>query len=159
MISVFLAYNDRSNSNGLSEELSDMDNMTRQQQLQEDTHFRVLSLLEQNPEMSQRDLAKALHVSLGGLNYSLKALMERGMVKVQNFSKSERKLAYAYVLTPHGLAEKTKLTARFLKRKMEEYETLKAEIDALHSSLNSKLQSSLMFDNEHYQSKELGSSK
>jgi len=125
-----------------------MDAMTRQQQLQEDTHFRVLSLLEQNPEMSQRDLAKALGVSLGGVNYSLKALMERGMVKAQNFSKSERKLAYAYVLTPQGLAEKTKLTARFLKRKMEEYEALKAEIDALHSSLNSKHQSSLMFDNE-----------
>ena len=126
-----------------------MDAMTRQQQLQEDTHFRVLSLLEQNPEMSQRDLARALGVSLGGVNYSLKALIERGMVKAHNFSKSERKLAYAYVLTPHGIAEKTKLTARFLRRKLEEYEALKAEIDALHSSLNNKHQSSLMFDNEH----------
>jgi EPS-associated MarR family transcriptional regulator len=124
-----------------------MDAMTRQKQLQEDTHFRVLSLLEQNPDMSQRDLAKALGVSLGGVNYSLKALMERGMVKVQNFSRSERKLAYAYVLTPHGLAEKTKLTARFLKRKMDEYEALKAEIDSLQVALNSKRQSSLMFDN------------
>ena len=136
-----------------------MDAMTRQQQLQEDTHFRVLSLLEQNPEMSQRDLAKALGVSLGGVNYSLKALIERGMVKAHNFSKSERKLAYAYVLTPHGIAEKTKLTARFLRRKMEEYEALKAEIDALHSSLNSKHQSSLMFDNEHYQAHEPGAPK
>ncbi len=136
-----------------------MDAMTRQQQLQEDTHFRVLSLLEQNPEMSQRDLAKALGVSLGGVNYSLKALMERGMVKAQNFSKSERKLAYAYVLTPHGIAEKTKLTARFVKRKIEEYEALKAEIDALHSSLNSKHQSSLMFDNEHYQTQDQGGAK
>lgn len=126
-----------------------MGSMTRQQQLQEDTHFRVLSFLEQNPEMSQRDLAKALGVSLGGLNYSLKALMGRGMVKVQNFSKSERKLAYAYVLTPFGLAEKTKLTARFLKRKMEEYEALKAEIDALHSSCNSERQSSFILDNEN----------
>lgn len=123
--------------------------MTRQKQLQEDTHFRVLSLLEQNPDMSQRDLAKALGVSLGGLNYSLKALMERGMVKAQNFSKSERKLAYAYVLTPQGLAEKTKLTARFLKRKMEEYDALKAEIDSLQQALNDKRQTSLMFDNEH----------
>jgi EPS-associated MarR family transcriptional regulator len=126
-----------------------MDAMTRQRQLQEDTHFRVLSLLEQNPDMSQRDLAKALGVSLGGVNYSLKALMERGMVKVQNFSKSERKLAYAYVLTPQGLAEKTKLTARFLKRKMEEYEALKSEIDSLQYALNVKRQSNLMFDNEH----------
>jgi EPS-associated MarR family transcriptional regulator len=126
-----------------------MDAMTRQRQLQEDTHFRVLSLLEQNPDMSQRDLAKALGVSLGGVNYSLKALMERGMVKVQNFSRSERKLAYAYVLTPHGLAEKTKLTARFLKRKMDEYEALKAEIDSLQYALNGKRQSNLMFDGEH----------
>ena len=123
--------------------------MTRQQQLQEDTHFRVLSLLEQNPDMSQRDLAKALGVSLGGINYSLKALMERGMVKAQNFKKSESKLAYAYVLTPQGIAEKTKLTARFLKRKMEEYEALKAEIDLLQNTLNGKRQSSLMFDNEY----------
>ncbi len=123
--------------------------MTRQKQLQEDTHFRVLSLLEQNPDMSQRDLAKALGVSLGGVNYSLKALMDRGMVKVQNFSKSERKLAYAYVLTPQGLAEKTKLTARFLKRKMEEYEALKSEIDSLQVALNGKRQTSLMFDNEY----------
>ncbi len=126
-----------------------MDAMTRQKQLQEETHFRVLSLLEQNPDMSQRDLAKALGVSLGGVNYSLKALMERGMVKVQNFSRSERKLAYAYVLTPQGLAEKTKLTARFLKRKMEEYEALKSEIDSLQYALNGKRQSNLMFDNEH----------
>jgi EPS-associated MarR family transcriptional regulator len=126
-----------------------MNAMTRQKQLQEDTHFRVLSLLEQHPDMSQRDLAKALGVSLGGVNYSLKALMERGMVKVQNFSRSERKLAYAYVLTPHGLAEKTKLTARFLKRKMDEYEALKAEIDSLQYALNGKRQSNLMFDNEN----------
>ena len=124
-----------------------MNNMTRQQQLQEDTHFRVLSLLEQNPDMSQRDLAKALGVSLGGINYSLKALIERGMVKAQNFKKSETKLAYAYVLTPQGLAEKTKLTTRFLKRKMEEYEALKAEIDSLQYELNGKRQSRLMFDN------------
>ena len=70
-------------------------------------------------------------VSLGGVNYSLRALAERGMVKVQNFKRSEKKLAYAYVLTPHGLAEKTRLTARFLKRKLEEYEALRAEIELL----------------------------
>lgn len=117
-----------------------MDDMTRQKQLQEDTHFRVLSLLEKNPDMSQRDLARTLGVSLGGVNYSLKALIGRGMVKVQNFSKSERKLAYAYVLTPHGLAEKTKLAARFLKRKMDEYESLKTEIDSLQRAVNGKSQ-------------------
>ena len=105
--------------------------MTRLQQLQEDTHFRVLGLLEQNPDLSQRELAKVLGVSLGGVNYSLRALAERGMVKVQNFKRSEKKLAYAYVLTPRGLAEKTRLTARFLKRKLEEYEALRAEIELL----------------------------
>ena len=105
--------------------------MTRLQQLQEDTHFRVLGLLEQNPDLSQRELAKVLGVSLGGVNYSLRALAERGMVKVQNFKKSEKKLAYAYVLTPRGLAEKTRLTTDFLKRKLEEYGALKAEIESL----------------------------
>jgi EPS-associated MarR family transcriptional regulator len=105
--------------------------MTKLKQLHEDTHFRVLALLEKTPDISQRELAKQLGVSLGGVNYSLRALVDRGMVKAQNFSKSERKLAYAYVLTPQGLAEKTKLTARFLKRKMEEYEALKAEIESL----------------------------
>jgi EPS-associated MarR family transcriptional regulator len=105
--------------------------MTKLKQLQEDTHFRVLALLDKNPDISQRELAKQLGVSLGGVNYSLRALVDRGMVKAQNFSKSERKLAYAYVLTPQGLAEKTRLTARFLKRKMEEYEALKAEIESL----------------------------
>ena len=105
--------------------------MTRLQQLQEDTHFRVLGLLEQNPDLSQRELAKVLGVSLGGVNYSLRALVERGMVKVQNFKRSEKKLAYAYVLTPRGLSEKTRLTADFLKRKLEEYGALKAEIESL----------------------------
>lgn len=81
------------------------------------------------------------------------------MVKTQNFSKSERKLAYAYVLTPQGLAEKAKLTARFLKRKMEEYDALKAEIDSLQHALNGKRQTTLMFDNEHYQSEDPGAPK
>lgn len=121
--------------------------MTKLKQFQEDTHFRVLAMLEKNPDISQRDLAKALGVSLGGVNYALRALVDRGMVKAQNFSRSERKLAYAYVLTPQGLAEKTRLTAHFLKRKMAEYEALRAEIEALHSSLNGERQSSLTFDN------------
>ena len=108
--------------------------MTRLQQLQEDTHFRVLGLLEQNPDLSQRELAKVLGVSLGGVNYSLRALAERGMVKVQNFKRSEKKLAYAYVLTPRGLSEKARLTASFLKRKLEEYEALKTEIISLQQT-------------------------
>ena len=122
--------------------------MTKIKQLQEDTHFRVLALLERSPDISQRDLAKALGISLGGVNYSLRALVEKGMVKAQNFSSSDKKLAYAYILTPKGLTEKSMLTARFLKRKMEEYEALKVEIESLQYSLRDKQQSS-MFDNGH----------
>ena len=120
--------------------------MTKLKQLQEDTHFRVLALLEKSPDISQRDMAKALRVSLGGANYALRALVDRGMVKAQNFSKSERKLAYAYVLTPQGLAEKTKLTAHFLKRKVAEYEALKAEIESLQNTVRDHRQSALTFD-------------
>ena len=122
--------------------------MTKLKQLQEDTHFRVLALLERNPDISQRDLAKALGISLGGVNYSLRALVEKGMVKAQNFSSSDKKLAYAYILTPKGLAEKSMLTARFLKRKMDEYEALKAEIESIQYSLCDQRQSS-MFDRGH----------
>ena len=123
--------------------------MTKLKQLQEDTHFRVLALLEKNSDISQRDLAKALGVSLGGVNYSLRALVDRGMVKAQNFSKSERKLAYAYVLTPQGLAEKSKLTARFLKRKMEEYEALRTEIESLQQLVVVEAATESMVDNQH----------
>lgn len=132
--------------------------MTKIKQLQEDTHFRVLALLERNPDISQRDLAKALGISLGGVNYSLRALVEKGMVKAQNFSRSERKFAYAYVLTPQGLAEKTKLTARFLKRKLEEYEALKYEIEALQG-LVAGAASETTADNGRYQAQETGAPK
>lgn len=132
--------------------------MTKLKQLQEDTRFRVLALLEKSPDISQRDLAKALGISLGGVNYSLRALVEKGMVKAQNFSSSDNKLAYAYILTPRGLAEKGALTANFLKRKMDEYEALKVEIESLQHSLHDKQQSS-MFDNEHYQVQEPGAPK
>ena len=117
--------------------------MTKLKKLQEDTHFRVLALLEKNPDVSQRDLAKVLGISLGGVNYSLRALVEKGMVKAQNFSSSDKKLAYAYFLTPRGLAEKSLLTACFLKRKMDEYEALKVEIESLQYSLRDQQQSSM----------------
>jgi len=115
--------------------------MTRVHDLQEDMHFRVLSMLERNPDISQRELARALDVSLGGVNYALRALISRGMVKVQNFSRSDRKLAYAYVLTPQGLAEKAKLAGSFLLRKLAEYESLKLEIESLQKLMNDKSQS------------------
>ena len=99
--------------------------------LHQDTHLKVLRLLEANPQINQRDLAAALGVSLGKTNFCLKALLDKGLLKMQNFQSSKRKLAYAYLLTPAGLAEKTSLTGRFLKRKIEEYEVLKAEIELL----------------------------
>ena len=104
---------------------------SRQSTLQEDTNFRVLRLLQENPNMTQRELARALGISLGGANYCLQALLNKGWVKIHNFRSSERKLAYAYLLTPVGIAQKAVLTGRFLKRKMEEYEHLRAEIEGL----------------------------
>lgn len=112
---------------------------TRQQQLQEDTRFRVLSLLESQPDLNQREMAKALGVSLGGVNYCLRALVDKGLVKMHNFQKSDNKLGYAYLLTPQGLTEKMALTGRFLKRKQEEYAALKAEIEALQKTVAEQL--------------------
>jgi EPS-associated MarR family transcriptional regulator len=97
----------------------------------QETHLQVLRLLQANPQMNQRELAAALGVSLGKTNFCLKALLDKGLLKVQNFQSSKRKLAYAYLLTPAGLAEKTALTGRFLSRKMQEYEQLRAEIELL----------------------------
>jgi EPS-associated MarR family transcriptional regulator len=106
---------------------------TRLRKQQEDTNYRILRLLEENPNLSQRELAKSLGLSLGGLNYCLQALLDKGVVKMHNFQNSQRKAAYAYMLTPSGIAEKATLTGRFLKRKMEEYEALKAEIESLQT--------------------------
>ncbi|OOY22026.1 MarR family EPS-associated transcriptional regulator [Thioclava sp. DLFJ5-1] len=99
--------------------------------VQEDIRFRILRLLEENPEMSQRELADAVGVSTGSANYLLKALVEKGFVKLGNFKAAEDKRRYAYLLTPKGVAEKAAITQRFLARKMAEFEALKAEIEAL----------------------------
>ena len=104
--------------------------------VQEDIRFRILRLLEENPEMSQRDLAREVGISTGSANYLLKALIEKGFVKLGNFKAAEDKRRYAYLLTPKGVAEKAAITQRFLARKMEEFEALKAEIAALKSDLN-----------------------
>ncbi len=104
---------------------------SRQNNLQEDTYFRVMRLLEAKPDLSQRQLAEALGVSVGGLNYCLKALIQKGFVKVGNFRRSKNKFGYVYLLTPAGASEKARLTASFLQRKMQEYEVIKAEIEAL----------------------------
>ncbi|MCF8006580.1 MAG: MarR family EPS-associated transcriptional regulator [Methylovulum sp.] len=110
---------------------------SRQAKLQEDTNYRVMRLLEENPDMTQRELAERLGVSVGGLNYCLKALIEKGWVKMHNFSHSKNKFGYMYLLTPIGMAEKTLLTSRFLKRKLEEYDALKTEIEALQTEIKS----------------------
>lgn len=104
--------------------------------LQEENHLKVLRLLEAKSHLSQRDLADALGVSLGKTNYCLKALLAKGFIKVRRFRKSPNKLAYAYVLTPVGIAERAFLTVRFLKRKVAEFESLALEIEALKSEVN-----------------------
>ncbi len=111
---------------------------SKRTKLQEDTHFRVLRLLQENPEMSQRELAAAIGVSVGGIHYVLNALIEKGLVKLGNFTASEDKRRYAYVLTPRGVARKAALTRAFLVRKMEEYETLREEIKALTQEMDGK---------------------
>jgi len=106
---------------------------SRQAKLQEDTNFRVMRLLEENPDLTQRELAEKLGISVGGLNYCLKALMGKGLVKMKSFANSKNKFGYVYVLTPSGVAQKAALTQRFLVRKMEEYDLLRVEIEALKS--------------------------
>lgn len=104
---------------------------SKRTKLQEDTHFRVLRLLQENPEMSQRELAEAVGVSVGGIHYVLNAFIDKGLVKLGNFTVAEHKRRYAYVLTPKGIARKAALTRAFLVRKMKEYEALKEEIEEL----------------------------
>ena len=108
---------------------------SKRSKLQEDTYFRVLRLLQENPEMSQRELAQVAGVSVGGMHYVLNSLVEKGLVKLGNFTASEDKRRYAYILTPKGIARKAALTRAFLTRKMEEYEALKEEIKSLQFDL------------------------
>lgn len=103
--------------------------------INKDVRFRLLRLLEDRPDLSQRQIADELGVSLGATNYVLKALVEKGQIKVRNFRASNNKLRYAYVLTPSGIDAKARLTAGFLKRKYAEYEALKAAIDALEADI------------------------
>ena len=91
--------------------------------------FNVLRKIKSKPNSSQRELASELGFSLGKLNYCLKALKDKGLIKIKNFSKDPNKLRYAYILTPKGVATKTKITLNFMKRKMKEYDELKAEIE------------------------------
>ena len=89
----------------------------------------ILRKIQKKPKSSQRELAKDLGFSLGKLNYCLKELKKKGLIKIRNFKKNPKKLNYIYILTPEGISEKTKLTISFMKRKMKEYDELKKEIE------------------------------
>jgi len=103
---------------------------------QEEIQFKVLRRLHQTPEVSQRVLAKEFGISLGSINFCFQALVEKGCIKMQNFSQSKNKLRYAYLLTPAGMAEKSKLTAKFMLRKVAEYEALQIEIESLKAEIS-----------------------
>ena len=103
--------------------------------LYEESHLALLRLLEQNPSLSQRELAEALGISVGKTNDSIKALVDKGLLKINNFRNNKNKMSYAYLLTPAGIAKKTELTVRFLQRKVLEYEVLQKEIMVLKREL------------------------
>lgn len=104
----------------------------------ETAHYRILRIIENHPETSQRQLAEVLGVSLGKTHYLLAALLEKGLVKVGNFRRSDNKLAYAYLLTPKGIAAKLDLTKAFLRHKEEEFETTRVEIARLKQELGAE---------------------
>ncbi len=99
--------------------------------LSEDLRYKLLKLLAEEPQISQRDLASRLGISVGKTNYCLSALVDKGLVKINNFRRANNKLAYAYLLTPGGIEEKSRVTVSFLQRKMREYAELQEEIEAL----------------------------
>ena len=109
---------------------------TQRNKLREDVNFRILRLLQDNPEMRQLELAKAVGLSTGGIHYVLNALLDKGLLKIENSTKTKDKRRYAYVLTRRGLATKADLTTRFLVRKMADYEIIKAEIDEVCEDLS-----------------------
>lgn len=100
-------------------------------ELQEEINRRVLSILEEEPEISQRELSRRLSLSLGKTNFVIKGLLEKGWLKTRNFKNSQQKWAYAYVLTPEGLLEKSRITARYIKHKLDEYRLLEQELKSL----------------------------
>ncbi len=101
--------------------------------MQDEITYKFLKIIENEPHLSQREIAQKMGVSLGKTNYCLKALLEKGFIKVRNFYKNKKKKAYIYFLTPKGIEEKAQVTYRFLQRKITEYETIKVEIESLKS--------------------------
>lgn len=92
-------------------------------------HFNILRKVHKNPKVSQRQMSRELNLSLGKLNYCLKELKKKGFLKIKNFKENPKKINYLYILTPHGIAEKTKITVDFMKKKMQEYDELKKELE------------------------------
>lgn len=111
--------------------------------LTDEYRYKIFKILETNAEISQRDLARELGISLGRVNFCLKALIEIGLLKATNFRNSQNKLAYMYLLTPKGLEEKSVVTARFLKVKLQQYANLQAEIELLRKDANQIMHSKL----------------
>lgn len=109
--------------------------------LTDEYRYKILKLVELKPEISQRELAAELGISLGKANFCLKALIEKGLLKASNFRNSKNKLAYMYLLTPSGIEAKTSITVQFLKGKIQEYEALESEIQQLIKETNSNPQS------------------
>jgi len=103
----------------------------------QETHLKVLRHLEDNPDVTQRELAITLGISLGKTNYCLKALINKGLIKAKNFKNNSNKRAYLYILTPKGIDTKARISMKFLQRKVEEYEALKMEIEQLKTELKS----------------------
>ncbi|HMV43208.1 MAG TPA: MarR family EPS-associated transcriptional regulator [Leptospiraceae bacterium] len=108
--------------------------------LSDEIRHKIFKAIEENPEVSQRELASLLGVSLGKTNFCLQALMEKGWIKMQNFKNNKNKLAYAYLLTPSGIEEKARLTVRYLRIKMQEYEMLKKEIENLTKEVEESIE-------------------
>ena len=103
--------------------------------LTDEYRYKILKELQQDPDISQRELAKRLDISLGKANFCLKALIEKGLIKAENFKKNANKVGYLYLLTPKGIEDKVSLTHRFLQRKLKEHEALEKEIEQLRKEV------------------------
>ena len=106
-------------------------------------HYRLLKILEADPNLTQRQMAGEMGLSLGKFNYCLKELVKKGFVKIERFTSSENKAAYMYILTPHGIEEKSRITVSFLKRKMQEFEAIKQQIETLQQEVEDENQNTV----------------
>ena len=104
-------------------------------QRQRDEHYQVMHILQKNPQLTQRELSRELGLSLGKLHYCLNALIDKGWIKIVNFTQSNTKHRYLYLITPQGVYEKAQMTKEFMNRKIKEYEALRLEIDALKNEI------------------------